>query len=101
MRPLKILKAVAFVNPFEESDRQFEDFIAARQAEREAEERFKKDNNALGFTRAAAPKCVRAWMEWVFGWRVRGFGWIAISRIVLSLSLCVSFTYTRPPPPKI
>jgi hypothetical protein len=52
--PLTIVKAVAFVNPFEESDRQFEDFIAARQAEREAEERFKKDNNALGFSRPAA-----------------------------------------------
>ena len=58
MQPLKIVKAVVFVNPFEESDRQFDNFIAARQHDREAEERYKKDNNALGFTRAAAPKCV-------------------------------------------
>lgn len=61
MAPLKILKAVAFVNPLEESDKQFEDFIAQRQAEREADERFKKDNNALGFSRPApAAKCVGA-----------------------------------------
>lgn len=58
MQPIKILRAVAFVNPFEESDQQFEDFIAQRQAEREAEERFKKDHNALGFAKAAPNKCV-------------------------------------------
>lgn len=56
LKPITIVKAVAFVNPFEESDAQFESFIADRQAEREAAERFKKDNNALGFSRPAAAK---------------------------------------------
>ena len=51
VQELKILKAVAFVNPFDESDKQFDDAIAARKAEREANEAFKKSNNALGFSR--------------------------------------------------
>lgn len=61
---------MAFVNPFDEANQQFEDFIRQRQEEREAEERFKKDNNALGFSRpAAAPKCVCVSGWWgVDGW---------------------------------
>ena len=31
---IKIIKAVAFVNPLEESDKQFEEFITNRRAER-------------------------------------------------------------------
>ena len=48
---VKIIKAVAFVNPFEESDKLFDAFIEEQRMERLAKEAFRKNNNALGFTR--------------------------------------------------
>ncbi|GAB5034831.1 peptidyl-prolyl cis-trans isomerase-like 2 [Nannochloropsis oceanica] len=48
---VKIIKAVAFVNPFEESDKLFDAFIEEQRRERLAKEAFWKNNNALGFTR--------------------------------------------------
>lgn len=93
MQPLKIVKAVAFVNPFEESDRQFDDFIAARQHDREAEERYKKDNNALGFTRAAAPKCVLCIVVYV----ALSVDWLVIDRAVSLSSTLPPYPLSTPP----
>ena len=48
---VRIWKALAFVNPFEESDKLFDSFIETQRIERLAKEAFQKNNNALGFTR--------------------------------------------------
>jgi peptidyl-prolyl cis-trans isomerase-like protein 2 len=53
---VKVLKAVALVNPLEESDAQFDAFVEGRRQEREAKQAFWRDNNALGFTRKGKGK---------------------------------------------